>query len=115
MSVKMKLSLHGADAVGSIYLFAICLNIPLTIGFHCINGILNDFILGIFIITLRDIGIKCVMTFCDICIISFRDMEYFSEYLMGYWDPPFRASQMTSINGRIGFYLKLRRKKCNVE
>ena len=89
MSVKMKLSLHGSDAVGSIYLIVICLNIPLTIGLHCINGILNDFILGIFIITLRDIGIQCVMTFCDICIISFRGI--FFSILNGILGPAFQG------------------------
>ena len=42
MSVRMKLSLHGANVIGSIYLFVIWLSILLTIDTYCIEEILKD-------------------------------------------------------------------------
>ena len=69
MSVRMKLSLHGAIVI------VIWLSILLTIGPYCIEEITKDYgILMILSITFTDMGIQCFLIFGDICHISIRDM-----------------------------------------
>ena len=63
MSVRMKLSLHGAIVI------VIWLSILLTIGPYCIEEIpINLGILRILSITFRDIGIQCFLIFGEVAI-----------------------------------------------
>ena len=76
MSVRMKLSLRVANVICSIYLFEIIL---LSLGPYCIEKFNEIVILGILVITFRDIEIQCFLIFGDIGHISFRDMGYLSK------------------------------------